>query len=233
MKNRPSQPLPLTGPLSRGASETFGKTGVKTVAGVILLLLVGCAAPRVQPALPIADFEAGNTVLVGRLGRPLGTVCRVEVVVVEVPPKMKTFGDMGRHYGLRVDKVDGKALDRPVISRFEVNPGGTLVKLAPNDLALDHLISTMSRSGEHWTVTEDGELTKAQPVSPEEAERLRVGYVGSRHTLLVYETAEYWGRPKDIPEKYGFVFSVPHDFHLAAHLVVFAAIMEKKPGPAF
>lgn len=199
---------------------------------VILLLLVGCAGPRTQQALPVSEVEAGETVLMGRLGRPLGTVCMIEAVVVEVSPKMHSFGNMGRHYGLRIDRVDGRALDRPVVSRFVIHLGAPLVKVAPNDLALDQLISRMSRPGQYWTVTEDGFLTDFQPVSQDEAAAVRARYVGSKHTLLVYETAEYWGAPKDVPEGYGFAHSDPHEFHLAAHVVVCAESQPRAAEPS-
>lgn len=113
--------------------------------------------------MPVSDVEEGKTILVGRLGRPLGTVCTIEAVVVEVPPKMRTFGDMGRHYGLRIDKIDGTKLQKPIVSRFDVHYYAPLVKLAPNDSELDRLIIRMSRSGEYSTVTQEAISRKPNP----------------------------------------------------------------------
>jgi hypothetical protein len=208
-----------------------GQNRMRSYSALAILFLAGCANRPAELVIPVTALESGATSVVGRLGKSLGTVMVIEAVVVEVSEKLATFGSVGHQYGLRVESVGGRVLDDPITFRFIVERSGPLVKLASSELGLNQLIDQLTRDGQFPVLTDDGELTESKAVSKAEAESVRNGYVGSRHTLLAFETGVFFGAPVGVPENLGFVFSGPNKFHFSSHLTVFSEA-EKQPNKA-
>ncbi len=59
------------------------------------------------------------------------------------------------------------------------------------------------------------------PMTKVEADRFLSSYVGSRHRLLVYETAEFAGTPDGLPDDLGYLHS-NRRFGFEPYLVVLA-----------
>jgi hypothetical protein len=77
--------------------------------GAAAVLLSAAAADEKRP---IAYSDLSTTPVIGALGLPLGEIARVEGAYVEG----KTKADVGLLL-LRVDKLNGRALDKPVVLR--------------------------------------------------------------------------------------------------------------------
>lgn len=128
---------------------------------------------------PVIDASRLRPELVlGRLGQPLGAPTRVVATVEKPQVGVKRVGG---DYLLRVRRVDGKPLAKPVDFDFEVDHGygfgGKPIMLANSVFALHKL-----RNGENA-----GALTGPQIV------HLERGYVGKTVELAVYEHGVFSG----------------------------------------
>jgi hypothetical protein len=199
------------------------RSGGFILAGV-LAVISGCsndssnAPPRTVAA---AEIENGTISVVGALGLPLGTVSEVEAVVMEQVAPEKGAA-LGTSYVLRVEQLAGRRLAHPPTLRFRV-AALTRVVLARNEPELRELLAKLVKSGAPLAILPGTvETTEDPPMSPTEAEALRASYVGSRHRLVVFETAGYVGTPAALPDDAALLFGGP-PFGFVTHLVVLAA----------
>jgi hypothetical protein len=155
-------------------------------------------------------------------------VTEIEAVVVEISPQPIGGPGLGRWYGLRIETIDGKNVDRPPTVRFEVE-GSLMVRLAPHDEALARLFARLIEPGQFAATISPAEVGSAAPLSPSEVSSLRSNYIGSRHRLIVYETGRLYGSPDRLPNEFGWLFGPGPSFHFASHIVVLA---EKRPNKA-
>lgn len=193
------------------------------LAGV-LAVFSGCsgdtsnAPPRTIAA---AAIENGTVSVVGALGLPLGTVSEVEAVVVEQVAPEKGAAP-GTSYMLRVEQLAGRRLAHPPPLRFRV-AALTRVVLARNEPELRELLAKLVKSGAPLAIRPGSVETAEDPrMSAIEAEALRASYVGSRHRLVVYETAGFVGTPDALPDDAALLHG-DRAFGFETHLVVLAA----------
>ncbi|MGH8017100.1 MAG: hypothetical protein ACREIA_02225 [Opitutaceae bacterium] len=169
----------------------------------------------------------GNVVVVGRLSKPFGTALEIECTVVEdrrlilknplVPPEHQ---QMSMLYKLEIQRVDGRLLDAPVVMEFEASETRD-VRVAPSWHALNALVTRLTTPGARLRFDENVEgLFVPDPISVEEAEAFKRDYVGSRHTLIVYESARYEGQPENLPEGYSFFMGGAKAFGFTTYLTV-------------
>ena len=124
------------------------------------------------------SFNCEDTVVVGRMGVPLGKVVQIEAIVVSGDStRMKAHAGK---YLLKVLSVgtDVHLANMPV---YEFSGGGE--KLAPDSFSL----YKMKKGKSTGTLTGD------------EVRELEKDYVGRGFTLLVYESGKFWGMPQGMP----------------------------------
>ena len=122
-----------------------------------------------------------TTDVIGKIGVPLGQVAQITAVIVD-GDTFKTKGDSGR-FLLKITQVNSKPLGKPVVMNFGSMPFHD-VNLANNDFKLYEL-----KHGQ-----------KPKSLDTEQVTELKKGYVGRIVKLMVYETGEFTGIPKNLPE---------------------------------
>lgn len=160
----------------------------KEVALAFFLALVWAGSltsgePGPQPNIVVSttNLERGSAVILGELGLPLGTPAEVEGMLL--PPKKTPYVTVPVEILLAVDTIDGRKLDSPREFRFRVENSNES-RLQNTELEL--------RSVFNFLVAE-------HELSGEEADKLFAEYTKVRRKLLVYESAHFIGRPRDLP----------------------------------
>lgn len=183
----------------------IGQSTQRILAILACAMMVGCS-PAIQAVMPSDQTQRNVPAtqptiaslsehpVVGLLGLPLGTATDIHATVIAGSElRLKRYDGI---YLLRVTKVAGHPLGKPVNLEFAV-PGFSNVRLACNAFDLYRL----------KTGKEAGQLDS------KEIAELEKGYVGKERHLLVYETGEYSGIPRDLPQDapvwqdHSFVFS--------------------------
>jgi hypothetical protein len=165
------------------------------------------------------SIELGETQIIGKLGRPLGTPliinCLVEVKTSTTSSGLST-------YLLSIESVNGTKLENVVKMEFFV-PMGVFVNVAENSSALDKLATRLGTPGgtskfskEHGYIIVEKELTKP------EVSKFIHNYLNSRHSLLVYETGGFFGAPTAIPIEYEANIAGMRPFQFKSRLIVIA-----------
>lgn len=189
--------------------------------GLGFIVMMGCARASKEGSSIVAapELTSGAAKILGALGKPLGTVMEIEAVVVSERENNTMVA--GTIFVLRVDKVDGAPIARPVNLRFKVE-GKTVIKVAPGESELTKLLTDMQTPGGTMRIDPLVPMFVEGPtITPAEAEAIRANYVGSRHRLVVYETGVFWGMPDNLPpDGESFISSQRFGFH--SHLVVLA-----------
>ncbi len=168
----------------------------------------------------VTDVENGSAVLIGKLGKPLGTVVTIEATVVVVPPpRVMGSGMPGRFFALKVERIDGLPVKEPLTMNFTVD-SVLAVKLASNEFELTNLLKHLREPGRFSQLIDEG-VTGSTPISSEAADAIGRDYVGSPHRLHVYETANLSGTPPNFPSDLGFMAGY-RPFAFSTHLIVIA-----------
>ncbi|MGH8019792.1 MAG: hypothetical protein ACREIA_16235, partial [Opitutaceae bacterium] len=130
--------------------------------------------------------------------------------------------EMLRDFQLKVDHVEGKSLVPSVVMRFVV-PDSRSVFVAPSWHKLEQLLKDLATAGARLRYEPTvPSYVIADTMTAEEIELFRRNYVGSRHTLVVYETGTFEGRPKNLPEDCERYMSTMLGFTFSTYLVVLA-----------
>ena len=140
-----------------------------------------------------------DTVIVGQLGIPLGTVAQVDVTII-AGRALGTKADSSA-YLLKVTKVGSNPVAKPPICQFRTHSWDR-VQLACDTFSLYEL-----KKGK-----KTGQLSDSQ------IRELENGYVGQTYRLLVYEQGYYSGIPKDLPEDVAIWQDT--SFAFSTHLIV-------------
>ncbi len=160
----------------------------------------GQPAARLEPNTVDYRTLNGDTVIVGQLGVPLGTVVQVDATVV-LGRSPKSNKDVHSEYLLKVSKVASSVLSDPPKCRFWSHSWDR-VKLAPDVFSLYEL-----KKGK-----KTGKLSDAQIAELEQ------GYVGQEYHLLVYEEGVFSGIPNNLPKDY--LSWQDRSFGFSTHLIV-------------
>jgi len=160
-----------------------------------LLVESARAAESLRPTtISITDIQSGAISVVGTLTVPLGTVVEIEARIVEEKPT--SIINVVQRYLLEIVRVNGRALaNKPLMSFSTTRLGNARVAATPANL--DALVRDLT--------TPDGKdrVRSDTPISQEEAEKFRRGYVGSTHKLVVHECAWFGGTPANMPPEFG------------------------------
>lgn len=165
------------------------------LAGAIVNSCAGAAEPVASRQVDVAKLQSGEVAIIGKLGRELGTVLAVEVVIIAAP-------DAGMlkpvRYLMQVVSVEGAPLATPVVLPFEIYPG-----VAHNLPASESELKERAKS-----LIAPEQLRPPGPIGREEPERLMSAaeaarfirdYVGSKHRLLAMEVVDIRGALKVLP----------------------------------
>lgn len=158
---------------------------MKNVLSIALAIFVAALpAAAEDTAPPINEISAAklNSIkVIGELGIPLGQIAQIEATIISGDSsQMKAY--QGR-YLLKVTTVDGKTLGAESVFEFSKTPGSQS-ELASTDFELFEL-----KTGK-----------KAEQLTAEQITKLREGYLGTRLSLLAYESGGFSGIPKNWPK---------------------------------
>lgn len=180
---------------------------------------VAVAAESKTPLSVTTDaISKGEVIVRGVLGKPLGTFVEIEAVVVKRVREFPYVPEVS--YELRIEKIDGRVVEQQITAPFSVI-GMTEIKVASSPSELEKLLAELQAGHRLRVDLTKQELTDAPPISAAEAEAIRRDYVGSRHKLVVFETAQFFGVPGDLPVDCGYLLA-PGGFRFEAHLIVAA-----------
>ena len=120
--------------------------------------------------------------IIGELGEPLGECFEIKAVIVKPDAHVKIT--LGLYY-LQVTHVNNRKLSEPILYRFAVSHFATEnVKVANDGFDLYKLVHDK----------QIGSLDSDQ------IRELEKGYLGSKVSLIVYETGGFYGIPENQPE---------------------------------
>lgn len=186
---------------------------------VILALFSGSARAQTQKIINTESFSDADTVVVGRMGVPLGKVVEIEAIVVS-GDSLKMKGYAGAYLlkviSVKTDTLMGKpwnkgtiTLEKMPLYEFSMHPfADGNVKLASDSFALYKI----KKGKDTGTLTSD------------EVRELEKDYVGRKFTLLAYETGAFGGIPKEMPED--FLSWQDTGFGFRSHLLVMRVLKE-------
>jgi hypothetical protein len=152
-------------------------------------------------ARPIRVEPLRELSVIGQLNLPLGTVTDVGATIISG----EELNDKAHQsaYLLRVSRIGGRVLDKPMVMEFEV-PSFISVDLANDVFDLYEL-----KHGE-----------RIGSLQPEQIKEIEQGYVGRTVQLIVYETGSFSGVPMNLPPD--FVTWQDRMFGFSTRLVVLA-----------
>lgn len=168
---------------------------------IVAASTLACEPMPKSDALTVGDLASRP--VIGRLGRPLGTVVEVEAEVVR-GRDLRNKGDYGS-YLLRVTSVDGADLPAPELLHFGLAPGSS-ARLAWEEFGL-------------WRMKKGSD---AGTLYPKDIDEIEQGYVGRHVRLLAYESGGYSGIPALNPrgEGAGVPIWQDHGFGFSTSLIV-------------
>lgn len=159
------------------------KNLAQSALALLTIFAVAIDAPADEKEPKSISAESLNTILViGKLGIPLGEVATVRATVLD-GDSLQTKAEQGT-YPLRITEVNGVKLKPGPILEFILAPGSQ-VKLANHNFELYEL-----KTGK-----------KARSLTREQTKWLKEDYVGTSHSLQVYELGEFSGIPKNLPQE--------------------------------
>lgn len=178
-----------------------------TAPGLLILCAAGLANSQEKGAARprITTAQIRNAEIIGSLGVPLGECVQIEAVVTKGG---RTKAQAGR-YLLTVTHVAGNELVEPEKCFFYVHRFATARVRLANDAFGLHELQTGNKAGQIDSV----EITE-----------LEQGYVGSRVSLLAYETGAFDGIPNNLPKN--VALWAGHRYHLMTYLAVMDQTVE-------
>jgi hypothetical protein len=102
----------------------------RTLAAGVALLLLNIAPPLLADDVQIADVSEGRITMIGRLGRPVGTVVTMEGQLIADPKNANGHITTA----IRVTRVDGKELPKAQTVGIEFRPSQGMPPLHANQL---------------------------------------------------------------------------------------------------
>lgn len=148
---------------------------------LILLLIAAPPAFAQEKHSPITLAELDERQIVGGLGITLGTVCEIEVTIID--GDALRVKELSGSFLMKVQSVNGVPLQKPWTTGFGHFSADQEETLPTGNFGL--------YKKEHGK--------PAKVLDSAEIELLKKGYVGSRHRLVVYESGGYEGLPANMP----------------------------------
>ncbi len=152
----------------------------KRVLWSVATALLAWHANAATKVISFTDITDKDTVVIGAVGVPLGTVFQVEGTIV---PARETLGLLyNSRFMLKVEKVNGTPLPKPVRMWFRAMPNaGTM----PDEI---------------FALAEWKTGHPCSELAAGEQKKLEAEYVGTRYKVLVVENGRFAGVPEELPD---------------------------------
>lgn len=150
--------------------------------------------PAHEMSVSAASLRIGREIIIGELGLPLGTPVQVEGYLL--PPQKSAYFAFPVEITLAIDTIAGEKIDAPRKFSFRVE--------SPVASKLDNTESELKKVFDFFVQEHD--------LSREQADKMFGDYAKVRRKLLVYESAYFIGRPRNLPPAAPRIATPPFGF---------------------